>query len=104
MYIGDWSSDVCSSDLLPPALIVAVPESVTVTVPFATASCTVLRLPSTSVTLTPPSASRSEEHTSELQSPMYIVCRLPLEKKKATLYPTTTTVLTPLASLQRPHA
>src|SRR5437879_8683049 len=27
---------------------------------------------------------RSEEHTSELQSPMYLVCRLPPEKKKAT--------------------
>src|SRR5437762_5960544 len=26
---------------------------------------------------------RSEEHTSELQSPMYLVCRLLLEKKKA---------------------
>src|SRR5437762_10478595 len=26
--------------------------------------------------------SRSEEHTSELQSPMYLVCRLLLEKKK----------------------
>src|SRR5437879_3950403 len=25
---------------------------------------------------------RSEEHTSELQSPMYVVCRLLLEKKK----------------------
>src|ERR1017187_10827873 len=28
---------------------------------------------------------RSEEHTSELQSPMYLVCRLLLEKKKKTL-------------------
>src|SRR5437764_6213906 len=28
------------------------------------------------------SANRSEEHTSELQSPMYLVCRLLLEKKK----------------------
>src|SRR5437764_5829268 len=28
------------------------------------------------------SAGRSEEHTSELQSPMYLVCRLLLEKKK----------------------
>src|SRR5437762_6930427 len=28
------------------------------------------------------STSRSEEHTSELQSPMYLVCRLLLEKKK----------------------
>src|SRR5437762_1851560 len=27
---------------------------------------------------------RSEEHTSELQSPMYLVCRLLLEKKKYT--------------------
>src|SRR5437879_11142275 len=27
-------------------------------------------------------AKRSEEHTSELQSPMYLVCRLLLEKKK----------------------
>src|SRR5437762_7881909 len=28
---------------------------------------------------------RSEEHTSELQSPMYLVCRLLLEKKKCEL-------------------
>src|SRR5437763_10205525 len=28
------------------------------------------------------SEDRSEEHTSELQSPMYLVCRLLLEKKK----------------------
>src|SRR5437879_7227674 len=29
---------------------------------------------------------RSEEHTSELQSPMYLVCRLLLEKKNINLY------------------
>src|SRR5215210_8875400 len=29
-----------------------------------------------------PQDARSEEHTSELQSPMYLVCRLLLEKKK----------------------
>src|SRR5437762_7775430 len=29
-----------------------------------------------------PRCCRSEEHTSELQSPMYLVCRLLLEKKK----------------------
>src|SRR5437879_9048659 len=29
---------------------------------------------------------RSEEHTSELQSPMYLVCRLLLEKKKNKKY------------------
>src|SRR5437764_4089070 len=28
---------------------------------------------------------RSEEHTSELQSPMYLVCRLLLEKKKTSI-------------------
>src|SRR5437879_10380874 len=33
-----------------------------------------------------PRHSRSEEHTSELQSPMYLVCRLLLEKKKKKKY------------------
>src|SRR5437762_8674736 len=32
--------------------------------------------------LEPQRVGRSEEHTSELQSPMYLVCRLLLEKKK----------------------
>src|SRR3712207_7024662 len=32
-------------------------------------------------------APRSEEHTSELQSRQYLVCRLLLEKKNHTLYP-----------------
>ena len=32
--------------------------------------------------LDPQAPARSEEHTSELQSPMYLVCRLLLEKKK----------------------
>src|SRR5690348_18083144 len=31
-----------------------------------------------------PLVSRSEEHTSELQSPVHLVCRLLLEKKKRT--------------------
>src|SRR5437762_7043290 len=34
---------------------------------------------------------RSEEHTSELQSPMYLVCRLLLEKKK--IFTLNTTIL-----------
>src|SRR5437763_7813549 len=33
----------------------------------------------------PNSIPRSEEHTSELQSPMYLVCRLLLEKKNMTI-------------------
>src|SRR2546426_7572095 len=38
------------------------------------------------------SSPRSEEHTSELQSPCNLVCRLLLEKKKTT--PTTSTIST----------
>src|SRR5258708_28144195 len=41
-------------------------------------------------------AHRSEEHTSELQSPDHLVCRLLLEKKKNQQAPTT-----PIADTQR---
>src|SRR5690348_17498771 len=34
------------------------------------------------MTAPPPNSWRSEEHTSELQSPVHLVCRLLLEKKK----------------------
>src|SRR3712207_8529960 len=37
---------------------------------------------------------RSEEHTSELQSRQYLVCRLLLEKKKKCRHSTSTTILT----------
>src|SRR5690348_18197216 len=37
--------------------------------------------------VTNPSPKRSEEHTSELQSPVHLVCRLLLEKKKIKLTP-----------------
>src|SRR5437879_8382638 len=40
------------------------------------------RLRSCRPTTRPRRSKRSEEHTSELQSPMYLVCRLLLEKKK----------------------
>src|SRR3712207_7277878 len=43
----------------------------------------------------PHSKLRSEEHTSELQSRQYLVCRLLLEKKKLTIY----IVFSPSASL-----
>src|SRR5437762_10303392 len=45
---------------------------------------------SLSTSISPPfpkDGRRSEEHTSELQSPMYLVCRLLLEKKKNKLNP-----------------
>src|SRR3989454_933109 len=41
-------------------------------------------LPSMVITARSPSSNRSEEHTSELQSPCNLVCRLLLEKKKKT--------------------
>src|SRR5437764_10540258 len=44
---------------------------------------------------------RSEEHTSELQSPMYLVCRLLLEKKKTKIQ--RLTVVRRLALAQRVH-
>src|SRR5437762_3657603 len=37
---------------------------------------------------------RSEEHTSELQSPMYLVCRLLLEKKTKTIIDLTSSLST----------
>src|SRR5438552_7717054 len=46
---------------------------------------------------------RSEEHTSELQSPDHLVCRLLLEKKKRTLNPLTPTIDATTASSQAPH-
>src|SRR5437879_11074263 len=94
-YIGDWSSDVCSSDLrqggergeevgvagdderrgVPGDLPQAGQQAV---------GGPVRRAPvdQDGTDLRP--VGRSEEHTSELQSPMYLVCRLLLEKKNST--------------------
>src|SRR3712207_7584108 len=46
--------------------------------------------------------SRSEEHTSELQSRQYLVCRLLLEKKKKTHYHNKQTRVVTTVSLQSP--
>src|SRR3712207_7762635 len=43
-------------------------------------------------------ADRSEEHTSELQSRQYLVCRLLLEKKKTITTLSTSNIYTPHAS------
>src|SRR5438876_2437334 len=43
-----------------------------------------------------PDANRSEEHTSELQSPVHLVCRLLLEKKKRILIDLTEFIKKPL--------
>src|SRR5258707_4439702 len=70
-YWRDWSSDVCSSDLpcglsslTPPAQL----ADQGLRAALAKTGCSWMV--------------RSEEHTSELQSRQYLVCRLLLEKKK----------------------
>src|SRR5258708_26065184 len=44
---------------------------------------------------------RSEEHTSELQSPDHLVCRLLLEKKKTPNYRTTDAVVTTISQCRK---
>src|SRR5690348_17894526 len=93
-WTGDWSSDVCSSDL---TSSLGDPTSITKSGHSAT-NCSFSRwLNSSSRERRTQAASgermaplgrrnpvleRSEEHTSELQSPVHLVCRLLLEKKK----------------------
>src|SRR5437762_9444205 len=87
-YIGDWSSDVCSSDLAVRRAaaqdeLLAVGEERALGLEQAGAH---LRLRTGdragAEEVAGADRRRSEEHTSELQSPMYLVCRLLLEKKK----------------------
>src|SRR4051794_41673838 len=52
---------------------------------------------------TRPDPSRSEEHTSELQSPVHLVCRLLLEKKKV-IPPAASGLLNLFPALARPDA
>src|SRR6267154_3370435 len=67
-WTGDWSSDVCSSDLherLGGRLCLPRGQRHDRHALRPSGHCR-----------------RSEEHTSELQSPVHLVCRLLLEKKK----------------------
>src|SRR3712207_8719027 len=52
----------------------------------ATEKATATRIPRRTSTGASRKAPRSEEHTSELQSRQYLVCRLLLEKKKNQIY------------------
>src|SRR5437762_4002833 len=82
-YIGDWSSDVCSSDLMDAATgkpgaserAAVVHHLIDIVDPDDRYQAARFRADAAALV-------RSEEHTSELQSPMYLVCRLLLEKKK----------------------
>src|SRR3712207_6897938 len=51
----------------------------------------------------PGAEERSEEHTSELQSRQYLVCRLLLEKKKKTLSEMHTSYIASKTSILTPH-
>src|SRR2546422_4770114 len=60
--------------------LTSAPATVTIQVtPNAGVTSTALAVP---VAVAPGEAQRSEEHTSELQSRLHLVCRLLLEKKK----------------------
>src|SRR5437764_8495591 len=69
-------------------------------IPFsAHPTANVYKRPWTNWSIWSASISRSEEHTSELQSPMYLVCRLLLEKKKQDWTPRERTRLGPAPAL-----
>src|SRR2546429_3880660 len=96
----DWSSDVCSSDLgrfaLPAAYLVARSKRVPfllwtglwsrVDTPLHRRIFALTRF------LYRHADARSEEHTSELQSRLHLVCRLLLEKKKKNMVNTATVI------------
>src|SRR5256885_4698432 len=69
---GDWSSDVCSSDLFDRLFDLY----------FLDLEALGQGLQKALGPADPRVQDRSEEHTSELQSPCNLVCRLLLEKKK----------------------
>src|SRR5437763_8952800 len=77
-----------SSDLYFVALVVLKVRSTTETSAVGTRNAMPVSFPlssgsaSATALAAPVLEGRSEEHTSELQSPMYLVCRLLLEKKK----------------------
>src|SRR5437763_9728032 len=87
-YLYDYLISLFFSMIRPPPSFTLFPYTTLFrSVRTAPRSASTSRSPSAAPTAGPgriPSHSwmRSEEHTSELQSPMYLVCRLLLEKKK----------------------
>src|SRR2546426_8419910 len=94
---GDWSSDVCSSDLVPAQPEMLPPpqrkrqlhlEQLHARSGHALhARIGKTPLPDAQKRRTARTTPRSEEHTSELQSPCNLVCRLLLEKKNKIIQP-----------------
>src|SRR5256885_9926621 len=82
---GDWSSDVCSSDLRVGIDVDCVAHGSIVGDCDDRSAIKKAPLPGLlreAIERLLSGAGRSEEHTSELQSPCNLVCRLLLEKKK----------------------
>src|SRR5437879_13862049 len=69
-----------------PALREAIAAYLNQTRNLNVSSANVVVAPGCKIALFMAMMARSEEHTSELQSPMYLVCRLLLEKKKKKNY------------------
>src|SRR5690348_17634652 len=81
-WTGDWSSDVCSSDLLVKRRRRAFGRVDGAAAAAADARRGAVERHFQRAEARPRADHRSEEHTSELQSPVHLVCRLLLEKKK----------------------
>src|SRR6266436_9717173 len=83
-------NDTATTEIYTLSLHDALPISPRSTRPTAARPASTSRRPRTTsapTTSRRPSWSRSEEHTSELQSRLHLVCRLLLEKKKIKQFP-----------------
>src|SRR5207248_7821284 len=67
---------------MPTAVVNAMPSTLQASIPFLSSMPTIWAFSSSPSAMASASPLRSEEHTSELQSPYDLVCRLLLEKKK----------------------
>src|SRR2546426_12754605 len=75
-------NDTATTEIYPLPLHDALPISIRVVAPADTAPRSPNIYVAAGAGMLSPAARRSEEHTSELQSPCNLVCRLLLEKKK----------------------
>src|SRR2546429_2414309 len=80
----DWSSDVCSSDLTTIGRSLSARQRPKAKLPTCISTLNI------GSRIWQEFLVRSEEHTSELQSRLHLVCRLLLEKKKPTSTKTST--------------
>src|SRR5258708_24312624 len=70
------------STILMPSTVAVTPHSAKQRSPLTVRQPVLLPCPHGFTQVFSPTSGRSEEHTSELQSPDHLVCRLLLEKKK----------------------